>query len=207
MEAYQDSSKYKVPFFFLSLSHSYLIIFTGSTKQTTQLNQPVFLYLFNDSIALVYKKKALLGGKTKLILDKLFIWHQTAIIDVKDAEHKNTIKVMRYPDTFVYKTDNADDKRIFMANVKLAMDELALNKKKEGLLNAQKNLDSTFSMGHLTGENTEYLDDEEDEEDEFRLERSKDVIKEVQEKCVIPEKESRFINDLADELDVLIAYR
>lgn len=171
---------------------------------TIPANQVVFLYLFNDSIAVVYKKKSLIGGKSKLILDKLFMWHETAIIDVKDAEHKNTIKVMRYPDTFLYRTEVADDKRIFMNNVRIIMDELALAKKKEQMISAQKNLDSTFSMDQIDVDVD--LEVDEDEIESVAL-GSQEMLKQEYKSIVIPEKEGRYVNDLADELDVLIAYR
>jgi len=127
-----------------SQSKYYEIVQTG--KSSALSTNHVYLYQFNDSIAVVYKKKALIGNKMKLVLDKVFMWHETAIIDVKDSDHQNTIKVMRYPDTFLFKSEIAEDKRIFMANVKLIMDGLAYEKKKETLFIAQKIHDSTFSI-------------------------------------------------------------
>jgi hypothetical protein len=108
------------------------------------------LYQFNDSIAVVYKKKALMGGKLKLVVDKVFMWHETAIIDVKDAEHQNAIKVMRYPDTFLFKSEVPEDKRVLMSSVKVIMAELASEKRKEKMVLDQlaKNA-SVFSLDLL----------------------------------------------------------
>lgn len=68
------------------------IVRDGSKNKLLELNpttfkqkpQAVSFYLLNDTLILTSKKKNLISGKTKTVVDKCFGLSEIAVIDVKD---------------------------------------------------------------------------------------------------------------------------
>jgi hypothetical protein len=137
--------------------------------------------MFNDAFVVATKKKTLIPGKNRYIVDQAFTWKDVAIVDIKDIDVPNAIKVLRYPDTFSLSCENPEDKRTILTQMKKHTEELN-NKKKMG--------------------STDVLNVENDPSPTDAVPRRKE------EKLMkIPDRELYFLHELPDELDVLISYR
>lgn len=49
----------------------------------------------------------------------------------KFVETTNSFKILRHPDIFVYRTESADDRRMFLAVVRKAVDDFATERKRQ----------------------------------------------------------------------------
>ena len=94
--------------------------------------QPVYLFLFSDSLLVSVKKKNLLTGKSKLVADRAWILNE---IEVKDGgamgENGSVIKITKGPDSFLYRIESGDDKRIWLTAIRKCTSDLIAMKKNE----------------------------------------------------------------------------
>ncbi|ORY46947.1 hypothetical protein BCR33DRAFT_783393 [Rhizoclosmatium globosum] len=123
----------------LPISKSRYIVRDGADTRVSEINpssykqkQQVFMYVLNDTLLVVIKKKNILNGKTKLVIEKCFRLVEMAVIDMKDSsEITNAFKVMSHPDVFVYRTETWEEKRSLLATIKRVSDEIIGQKKKD----------------------------------------------------------------------------
>lgn len=85
----------------------------------------------------------MITGKNKLAVEKLFRLSEIAIIDVKDSESTNTFKIMKHPDSYLYKCESNEDKRSFLLLVKRASEDLltAAKKKNETAVSGKETIE------------------------------------------------------------------
>ncbi|KAJ3181357.1 exocyst complex component exo84 [Gaertneriomyces sp. JEL0708] len=87
---------------------------------------PVTLYLLVDTLLVTTKKKNLISSKkaSREVIERCWSLNDVAIIDMKDSiDVTNAFKVMRHPDTVVYRSESGDGKRGFLAAFKRWVEE------------------------------------------------------------------------------------
>ncbi|TPX74556.1 hypothetical protein CcCBS67573_g04173 [Chytriomyces confervae] len=181
-------------------SKSRIIIRDGSDSHLSEINpttfkmkQQIFLHVLNDTLLVVIKKKNILNGKSKMVIEKCFRVAEMALIDVKDsADVTNAFKIMSHPDVFMYRAETWEEKRSLLVVIKRVADELVGAKKKD-LLNSQnavspKAATPKAAMPAMTVDTRE----------SSKLEKQKQSLNPT---------DAKWISELSYDLDVLIAHR
>ncbi|KAJ3238945.1 exocyst complex component exo84 [Chytriomyces hyalinus] len=181
-------------------SKSRVIIRDGSDSHLSEINpttfkmkQQIFLHVLNDTLLVVIKKKNILNGKSKMVIEKCFRVAEMALIDVKDsADVTNAFKIMSHPDVFMYRAETWEEKRSLLVVIKRVADELVGAKKKD-LLNSQnavspKAATPKAAMPAMTVDTRE----------SSKLEKQKQSLNPT---------DAKWISELSYDLDVLIAHR
>ncbi|TPX67222.1 hypothetical protein SpCBS45565_g03925 [Spizellomyces sp. 'palustris'] len=160
--------------------------------------QNVHFYLLSDTLLVTTKKKNIISGKSRMVLDKCWSLADVAVVDMKDSiEVSNAFKVMRHPDMFIYRSESLEEKRSFLGAFKRFTDELMLQKRQA--------VESAKARQKLT---IPAADPE-----PFSPTRSDTGDRDTEKRSGRPTKDDLTANDikwlmeLADELDVLIAHR
>ena len=161
---------------------------------------PLHLFMFNDAIVLASKKKSLISTKVKYILEKSFYFDEVALVDMKEYEGANAFKIMKYPDTFMYRCETPEEKRLIMTQVKRVTGDTGVVKKKKSKNQKEFKALATPTKKEATPVQVSPSFTDPMPESEPADSPVKKVVK-------IPEKEMRFLQDCPDELDVLISYR
>ncbi|KAJ3018728.1 UNVERIFIED_CONTAM: exocyst complex component exo84 [Siphonaria sp. JEL0065] len=123
----------------LPISKARHIIRDGTDTRISEINpsnykqkQQVFMHVLNDTLLVVIKKKNILNGKTKTVIEKCFRLIEMAIIDMKDSSDiTNAFKIMSHPDVYMYRTETWEEKRSLLAVIKRVSDEIIGQKKKD----------------------------------------------------------------------------
>ncbi|KAJ3342881.1 exocyst complex component exo84 [Entophlyctis luteolus] len=124
---------------------------------TLKPKQQVNLIILSDVLLVTLKKKNILNGKTKMVIDKCFKLLDVAAVDIKDSmgtsisilhrmvahtngkpmiffiesDLTNAFKIISHPDIYIYRTDVWEEKRSLLAAVKLVADDLIGQRPKE----------------------------------------------------------------------------
>ncbi|KAJ3389674.1 exocyst complex component exo84 [Entophlyctis sp. JEL0112] len=124
---------------------------------TLKPKQQVYLIILSDVLLVTLKKKNILNGKTKMVIDKCFKLLDVAAVDIKDSmgtsisilhrmvahtnrkpmifsiesDLTNAFKIISHPDIYIYRTDVWEEKRSLLAAVKLVADDLIGQRPKE----------------------------------------------------------------------------
>ncbi|KAJ3218340.1 exocyst complex component exo84 [Dinochytrium kinnereticum] len=103
---------------------------------TFRQKQPVQIFLLNDTVLVTSKKKNMMSGKAKMVVEKCLRFSDCAVIDIKDSpvnssDTSNAFKVMCHPDVFLYRSEEAEDKRQLLLGVRQINDNSAVKRKRE----------------------------------------------------------------------------
>ncbi|KAJ3124083.1 exocyst complex component exo84 [Nowakowskiella sp. JEL0407] len=186
-------------------SSSRQILHQTNEANITEINllsnkqKSVQIYVLSDAILVTSRKKNIIPGKVKLVVERCFKIEEIAMVDVKDTEYTNAFKVLKHPDVYIYKSEFFEDKRATLSALKRVTDEInALKRKeKEYILAAVSQTGSETSVPsptHEIGQKTSNFG----------------MVGSAQPKIVKDEllpQDVKWLSDLADELDVLIAHR
>ncbi|KAI8819537.1 uncharacterized protein EV422DRAFT_533391 [Fimicolochytrium jonesii] len=173
----------------------------GSTSRFGESNpsnmnkvlQSVYFYILSDTLVVTTKKRGIISGKNKMVLDKCWSLGDVAIIDVKDStEVSNAFKILRHPDTFIYRSDTLEEKRSFLTAFKRYTDELMLQKR-AALENAKNKQPSATPLEEVVSPTQRETD---------REERARRALRDD-----LSNAEVKWLMELSDELDVLVAHR
>ncbi|KAJ3015674.1 exocyst complex component exo84 [Thoreauomyces humboldtii] len=187
-------------------STSRYLIRDGTSTRFSEVNpanlnktvQNVHFFLLSDALVVSTKKRGIISGKSRMVLDKCWGVGDVAVIDVKDSmEVSNAFKVMRHPDTFIYRSESLEEKRSFLTGFKRYTDELMLQKRAAGE-SAKSKLASSVSGGG----NGKVEDTTSPTRDAEREERSRRGQRDE-----LTDSDIRWLLELGDELDVLVAHR
>ncbi|KAJ3230788.1 exocyst complex component exo84 [Chytriomyces hyalinus] len=181
-------------------SKSRVIIRDGSDSHLSEINpttfkmkQQIFLHVLNDTLLVVIKKKNILNGKSKMVIEKCFRVAEMALIDVKDsADVTNAFKIMSHPDVFMYRAETWEEKRSLLVVIKRVADELVGAKKKD-FLNSQNAVSpkATTPKAAMPAMSI-------DTRESSKLEKQKQSLNAA---------DAKWISELSYDLDVLIAHR
>ncbi|KAG0191120.1 exocyst complex component exo84 [Apophysomyces sp. BC1034] len=144
--------------------------------QTLQPRQAVHIILMNDCLLVASKRKRSMSRQYKLVADSCWGLQDMAIVDIRDsAEVTNAFKIVIYPDSFLYRAEQPEDKHGLMHAYHLVMDENE-DQQNELLPSGSQGTSSNYDAEQPTGPN-------------------------------ISPADQRWLTDLPDELEVLIALR
>ncbi|KAI9207935.1 uncharacterized protein BJ171DRAFT_258001 [Polychytrium aggregatum] len=172
----------------------------GSKTQYWEVNpsniggkkQCVHFFVLSDYLLVTTKKKSLISGKSKMTVDKCLKLSEIAIIDMKDSEITNAFKIMRHPNTFVYRAESPEDKRSLLAAIKRVTDAFLVPKKEP-----EKETKELRSSTPLLTAQSEAIAE--------TVAAAPTKIAVVKDSISMPD--AQFLFELPDELDVLIAHR
>ncbi|TPX34542.1 hypothetical protein SmJEL517_g02834 [Synchytrium microbalum] len=91
---------------------------------TFKQKTPVQFFLFNDALVVATKKKNLITGKTRLVVDRCWGLAEISVMDVSESDSPKTFQIVKRPDVNMYRAESADDKRSWMAGIKRGTDDM-----------------------------------------------------------------------------------
>ncbi|KAJ3162605.1 exocyst complex component exo84 [Geranomyces variabilis] len=180
------------------------LIRDGSSTRYSEINpsnlnkvvQNVHFFLLSDALLVTTKKRGIISGKSRMVLDKCWSVGDVAIIDVKDStEVSNAFKVLRHPDTFIYRSETLEEKRTFLTTFKRYTDELMLQKRA-----AVENAKSKQAAASNPLPAEDLLSPSRSDAD--REERARKAARDD-----LTGSDVKWLTELGDELDVLVAHR
>ncbi|KAI8803168.1 hypothetical protein BJ742DRAFT_872731 [Cladochytrium replicatum] len=189
---------------------------TSNEKQ----KQAVQIHVLSDAMVVTVKKKSMISGRSRLVVDKCWKLSEIAVIDVKDTgkyltsiystllltnlnqEYSNGFKVMKHPDTVLYRSETFEEKRVTLSSIKRIVEALAEQKRKE----------KAIEIAHLADTPVKSLPDyrsgsaiqavEGTRQSDFAEIMGANSLKDD-----LTPADVKWLTELPDELDVLIAHR
>ncbi|KAJ3042059.1 exocyst complex component exo84 [Rhizophlyctis rosea] len=163
--------------------------------------KPVYFYVLSDALIVATKKKSLITGKNRMSVDKCWGLIDLAVVDVKDsADATNVFKVMKHPDVYLYRSDSVEEKRGLLAAIKRLTDDLMVQKRKQAETNVAP-VDEEKTTNTPTPAQTA------SDAFFFTTPYSPHTKPTGPQKDDLSAADIKFLTDLPDELDVLIAHR
>ena len=174
------------------------LLLDGSTIRTWEINPNsyayrqkdlVFIYVASDALIQTIWKKNLMSGKNRLIVEKWFPINEIGFIDMKDSpEMMNAFKIIKGSDTYMFRTDTLQEKRTILSVITKLTGEIVAMKKLEISLakspvpfNPLMNVAASLTKPTINSKN--HIEDG------------------------LSDNDYRWLLELSDELDVLIAQR
>ncbi|CEH13714.1 Exocyst complex subunit [Ceraceosorus bombacis] len=112
--------------------------FTELNAATYKPKQGVALFLLDDLLLVAVRKKRQMSARVRLVAERCFSLGEIIVIDLKDGgELTNAVKIKRGKETFVYRTERAEDKRALLNAFRKVAEELANKRRKESLAEAE----------------------------------------------------------------------
>ncbi|KAI9327477.1 hypothetical protein BDR26DRAFT_842971 [Obelidium mucronatum] len=185
----------------LPISKTRHIIRDGTETRISEINpanykqkQQVFVHVLNDTLLVVIKKKNILNGKTKMVIEKCFRLIEMAIIDMKDStDITNAFKIMSHPDVYMYRTETWEEKRSLLAVIKRVSDDIIGQKKKDR--DAAQIAAIKIAVPEANSKPDSYAKP-------TQLDAAESPKREV-----LSPSEIKWLSELSYDLDVLIAHR
>ena len=111
----------------------------AETSQFVEVNaasykpkQAVALFLLDDLLLIAVQRKRHYGMRVHLVAERCFGLSEIVVVDLKDGrELKNAIKIKRGKESFVYRTDKAQEKRALLHAFRRVGEDLANRTKRE----------------------------------------------------------------------------
>ncbi|KAJ3404457.1 exocyst complex component exo84, partial [Chytridiales sp. JEL 0842] len=160
--------------------------------------QSVTVYLLNDHLLSLVKKKNLVSGKGKLMVARCLRINEMAVLDMKEtSELNNAFKIVSHPDVFIYRSDSPEEKRSLLASIKRLTENLNW-KRKTKIDSGEGHEQADIQMAAITAGKTEETINEGHQEKRSSKSNLKPNIFNI---------ENKWLIDLPDELDVMLAHR
>lgn len=123
--------------------------FTELNSATYKPRQAVALFLLDDLLLIAVRKKRQMSSKVRLVAERCFSLAEIVVIDLKDGgDLTNAIKIKRSKETYVYRTDRAEDKKALLNAFRRVAEELANKRRKESNAEAEaRKRESTLLSG------------------------------------------------------------
>ncbi|KAI8919725.1 hypothetical protein BC831DRAFT_480271 [Entophlyctis helioformis] len=181
------------------------IVRDGSKTRYWEVNSTTFkqkdmvhLYLFSDALVVVSWKKSIITGKARMVAETAWGLSEIGFIDMKDApDVTNAFKVVKHPDVSIYRTETLEEKRAFLGAIKRITDEILAHKRREKESAKDSSLANAKAKSIVASMNsTSALEDT--KKSQIRLATTKDNLSNAN---------YRWLVELPDDLDVLIAHR
>lgn len=156
---------------------------------TYKQRDAVFIHILSDALIVCVMKKNMISGKNRLIVDKYFGIAEVGFIDMKDSpEMINAFKILQGTDTFMYKADTLQEKRMVLGALAKLTGELVAQRKAELVIKPSKAARAA-----------------EQAKNEADTPVSVVIKKQIQDG--LTDGDYRMLLEMPDELDVLIAQR
>ncbi|EST09068.1 Cullin repeat-like-containing domain protein [Kalmanozyma brasiliensis GHG001] len=106
--------------------------FTELNAATYKPQQSVALFLLDDLLLIATRRKRQMSSKVRLVAERCFSLAEIVVIDLKDGgDLTNALKIKRARETYVYRTDRAQDKRALLNAFRRVAEELAKKRRNE----------------------------------------------------------------------------
>ncbi|SPO28826.1 related to EXO84 - exocyst protein essential for secretion [Ustilago trichophora] len=106
--------------------------FTELNAATYKPQQSVALFLLDDLLLIATRRKRQMSSKVRLVAERCFSLAEIVVIDLKDGgDLTNAIKIKRARESYVYRTDRAEDKRALLNAFRRVAEELAKKRRNE----------------------------------------------------------------------------
>lgn len=106
--------------------------FTELNAATYKPQQSVALFLLDDLLLIATRRKRQMSSKVRLVAERCFSLAEIVVIDLKDGgDLTNAIKIKRGRESYVYRTDRAEDKRALLNAFRRVAEELAKKRRNE----------------------------------------------------------------------------
>lgn len=159
-------------------------------SNTYKVKELVFLHVLSDYLIQVGWKKNIMSGKNRLVVDKGFPINEIGVIDMKDSpELMNAFKILKGAETFIFKAETLQEKKSVLSVItKITSDLVALKKSeitqlKSPITGTLPPMPISYEINGLVSKNKKQVDDG------------------------LNDNDYRWLLELSDELDVLIAQR
>lgn len=155
----------------------------------------VFIHVLSDAVVVTTWKKNMISGKNRLVLDRVFPINEIGFIDMKDSpEMMSAFKILKGSETFLYRAETLQEKRTLLLVITKITNEIVAKKKLE--LNLSKSPTSAVSPYAASP---------------YSNTATSPLITKVGTKKLyqdgLSDTDYRWLLELSDELDVLIAQR
>lgn len=121
--------------------------FVEVNAATYKPKQAVALFLLDDLLLVAVQRKRHYGSRIHLVAERCFNLSEIVVVDLKDTKDvRNAIKIKHAKESFVYRTERAQDKRALLRAFRGVGEELAAKMKKQRKARAQSKRISTDSM-------------------------------------------------------------
>lgn len=203
--------------------------FVELNSATYRPTSNVALFLLDDLLLVASRKKGRMSTKVKLEAERCFALGEIVVVDLKDSVSsksggmdiggaggiKDSIKIKRGKETFVYKAERAESKRALLNAFRRVAEELANRKKKEsrGALeadqsaaadNRRQSIYAGMSFDKAVSKSRSILPDLAEEDGNGEEGVMKLATERIREERKDP---NRWLNDWSDGLAVDIALR
>lgn len=122
--------------------------FTELNAATYKPKQGVALFLLDDLLLVAVRKKRQMSARVRLVAERCFSLGEIVVIDLKDGgDLTNAVKIKRGKETFVYRTERAEDKRALLNAFRKVAEELASKRRKESAAEAEARKRESTLMG------------------------------------------------------------
>jgi exocyst complex component 8 len=156
---------------------------------TYKQRDAVFIHILSDALIVAVYKKNIISGKNRLIVDKYFAIAEVGFIDMKDSpEMVNAFKILQGTDTFMYRAETLQEKRLVLGALAKLTGELVAQKKAELVIKPSKAARAA-------------------EQAKIDEDRHVSVVARKQVHDGLTDGDYRMLLEMPDELDVLIAQR
>lgn len=150
----------------------------------------VFIHVVSDALVQTIWKKNMMSGKNRLVLEKWFPISEIGFIDMKDSpEMMNAFKIIKGSETFMFRAETLQEKRSLLSVITKLTGELVAMKKLEITL-AKSPLQQSSPLINFANSPTK------------PNAHPKRHIEDG-----LSDNDYRWLLELSDELDVLIAQR
>jgi hypothetical protein len=148
-----------------------------------------FIHVVSDAIVIAALKKNLLSGKNRLCIDKILPIQEIGFIDIKDSpELMNAFKIIHGTETYMFRAETLQEKRSLLGVITKITGELVAQKKLQ--LSISKNSPTTANLPTSP-----------------QAAQTPKLSNKKQVQDGLSESDYRWLLELSDELDVLIAQR
>jgi hypothetical protein len=183
--------------------------FTELNAATYKPKQGVALFLLDDLLLVAVRKKRQMSARVRLVAERCFSLGEIVVIDLKDGgDLTNAVKIKRAKETFVYRTERAEDKRALLNAFRKVAEELASKRRKESVAEAEARKRESTLVGGPTPAMLRSPDVAGDRGMSAFPGEDGSVLAAAAATAASEKKDpGRWINDFADELAVAIALR
>lgn len=169
------------------------IVRDGTTSRFSEINpatykekDQAFIYVLNDALVVATWRKNMITLKNRLVADRAFALEEIGFIDMKDSpELTNAFKIIKHPEDILFRSETSEEKHALLKIIQSLTEEMLLRKKKEKE-RQQLAVQATLAATPPT---------------------IQDKIKKKMPKDDLSVSDFRWLIELPDELDVLIAHR
>ncbi|KAI3475495.1 hypothetical protein L1887_63119 [Cichorium endivia] len=106
--------------------------FTELNAATYKPQHSVALFLLDDLLLIATRRKRQMSSKVRLVAERCFSLAEIVVIDLKDGgDLTNAIKIKRARESYVYRTDRAEDKRALLNAFRRVAEELAKKRRND----------------------------------------------------------------------------